>query len=480
MSKSNIINQQIIGLHNQGKTQREIKSFLHVGSDKVSSVIKHYNETGEILEEEKKERGRPNKCKNASLLTFITAQTVANRRVSCEFISKNWNFTNPVFAKVSTTTVWRSRHLLEYGYKPPKTRQKLTEAQIQKRNNFANSMLNEDIDFDKFVFSDESRICFGPDNRYIWYKRGEVDDSVYAEYEKQQFGLMVWGAIGKGFKSKLVICPRTVDGFGYRQVLRDSNFIPELNAIHGEGNWYFMQDGATPHTCRTSKQFVMKYTTSVSNWPANSPDLNPIEHLWSILKGRVHDENPETFDQFREIVIDAWNNIPQEIIDHLVDSFKARLLKTALCKGQHIVSCVFNIRIPLEEQYENMENEYEPITVIQPQCKTIVFDYDMRNNAKFTIEEDQLLLKLYTTIGPKWKKMEPYFDNRKSSQLRSRFVSLRGREELRRKKTENTESTQSSDTDISDIDAIDPDQVLASNSNSSFFEPLIGNINILE
>ncbi|VVC38994.1 Hypothetical protein CINCED_3A021106, partial [Cinara cedri] len=63
------------------------------------------------------------------------------------------------------------------------------------------------------------------------------------------------------------------------------------------------------------------------NWPARSPDLNPIEHLWDELKRRVrsHDPAPTTLQDLQYAVVAEWVNIPQERIVRLITSMKDRM-----------------------------------------------------------------------------------------------------------------------------------------------------------
>lgn len=70
-------------------------------------------------------------------------------------------------------------------------------------------------------------------------------------------------------------------------------------------------------------------------WPAQSPDLNPIENLWAILKRRlaVHERAPKNMDELWHRVHDEWNNISKENIQNLVESMPNRIKSVKKNKG---------------------------------------------------------------------------------------------------------------------------------------------------
>ena len=432
MAQENQINRAIIKLHfEEHKTYDQICSILRVGRSRVSECIKYYKDHQKIKPSSK--RGRPT-VKTPALLTYIMSQTLINRRISCLQIAEHYS---AEFSEISRASICRFRNELKLRYRPPKLRPHLNENQIGERYKFAQNLLRQNIDYRTFVFSDESKMMFTSDNRYIWYIPGENDDSVFDDQDKVKPWIMIWGAIGYNYKSPLIICPKSVTATQYKEVIKESKMIETLNSQRGEGNWVFQQDGATPHTAKSTRNFLHKRMAYIEQWPANSPDLNPIEHLWAILKYRILEEEPETFKDMLRIMKEEWDSLSMELINKLVLSFRKRLLLVSEHKGhaigQYIKSYDEESIVFIPDETVEMKQYIAPMNPNIPEV-------NIGRNDSFTLEEDLLLLRKYSELGPKWTKMTEFFTDRTANQLRNRYKHFRGKEdaeEKQRRKTTN-------------------------------------------
>ncbi|GBM55136.1 hypothetical protein AVEN_207022-1 [Araneus ventricosus] len=133
---------------------------------------------------------------------------------------------------------------------------------------------------------------------------------------------MVRGAISYDSRRTLVVIPRTLTANLYVSMVIQSVMLSFLNSIQGG---VFQQDNARPHTAVVTQHALQ--SVDMLPWPARSPDLSLIEHVWNII-GRQLQRHPHpalTVPVLIDQVQQAWNSIPQTDIRHLYDTMHARL-----------------------------------------------------------------------------------------------------------------------------------------------------------
>ncbi|GBO09858.1 hypothetical protein AVEN_14775-1 [Araneus ventricosus] len=98
-----------------------------------------------------------------------------------------------------------------------------------------------------------------------------------------------------------------------------------------------MDDNARPHCSRLVDYFLSDEGIFRMDWPAHSPNLNPIEHVWDILgrtdAGRL--SQPETIPQLQSYFLQEREKIPQSLIDNLIDSMPQRCATLLSVRGNH-------------------------------------------------------------------------------------------------------------------------------------------------
>ena len=218
----------------------------------------------------------------------------------------------------------------------------LTDRHRQARRNWAtNGAFLGRHPWRDVIFSDESRFCVSnSDGRVRVYRRqGErfQDDCVR---QCNRFGgpsVMVWGAINSNFRSQLVVIDGNLTSHRYINQVLQPVLMPLLAQHGGPNRFVFQQDNATPHSARDTQLFLQQNGVRVMPWPAMSPDMNCIEHLWDVLGRRIDRHIPHV--QTRADLIAAiqfhWNDIQQQQIRNLVTSMPRRLRACLAANGGH-------------------------------------------------------------------------------------------------------------------------------------------------
>ena len=187
------------------------------------------------------------------------------------------------------------------------------------------------------LFSDESRFMLRrADGRVRVYRRRNERFSANCVQECDRFGggsVMVWGGIHYGGRTALVQVAGALTGVRYRDEILQRHVVPLLNVNGG----IFQHDNARPHIARVCQDFLQQNNVNVLPWPACSPDLAPIEHLWDVLDRRIRTRNPppQTLQELFQALQNEWQNIPQRTIQRLVSSMRKRCIAVINARGGH-------------------------------------------------------------------------------------------------------------------------------------------------
>ena len=191
------------------------------------------------------------------------------------------------------------------------------------------------------LFSDESRFSLQSDNRriLIWRERGTRNYPAHVR-EVSQYGgggLMVWAGISVGRRTPLhIIRNGTLTALRYRDEILRPHVVP-MAADIGD-RFIFVDDNARPHRARLVDAMLRDEGIERMVWPASSPDLNPIEHVWDTLGRRIaaRPAPPTTLQQLEMALLEEWVDIPQAVVDNLIGSMQNRCAAVIAVHGDHM------------------------------------------------------------------------------------------------------------------------------------------------
>jgi transposase len=320
----------ILFLKRQKYSDREVAALLgDVSKATVSRVWCTYQD-GRSLYHVAPKSGRPHKLTHRD--ARFTALALAHNAADIQ---------RTYFPHVSASTV--RRRLRELGLRSYVHRRVplLKIRHLRARYGWARVRLSwTQAQWDDIIFSNESRFrLFGSDGR-LYYWRWPKSSPYDPHYTKKLVahgggGVMVCGCISREGVGRLRRIEGTMNAAKYVQILQDA-FLGSL------ADWCitpfditFQHDRDPKHTSRHAQRWLSESRVNVLPWPAGSPDLNIIEHVWSHLEQRLRSRSlpPQNQEQLWGALQEEWGNITPDYIGSLYDSLPRRVNEVVERKG---------------------------------------------------------------------------------------------------------------------------------------------------
>ncbi len=109
--------------------------------------------------------------------------------------------------------------------------------------------------------------------------------------------------------------------------------LPSADQLFKNADFVFQQDLAPAHTVKSTKSWLSDCGVGVLDCPANSPDLNPKENLWSIVKRKMRNKRPKNADKLKATVKETWASITPQQCHKLISSMSRRIEAVIKAKG---------------------------------------------------------------------------------------------------------------------------------------------------
>ena len=328
--------ERAIGQLLTGRRQIDVAAYFHVSQSVISRLWNSYRQTGTAARRPKS--GRPKKTTRAEDRRIVLS---AKRQRFVSAVTLNRQFERTSGVRISDQTLRLRLHAAGLHARRPAIRPRLTAEHRRIRLEFARDHVGwRRQRVRNVLFTDESKFCldFNDGRRRVWRQKNErYRDCCVAEHDRFGGGaVMVWGGICyDGVTDLHVIRDGSLTGVRYRDEILHPIVRPFAGAV-GE-NFMLMDDNARPHRARVVEAYLEGEGIERMDWPARSPDMNPIEHAWDVLQRRISARNPkpDTLQELADALVEEWRRIPLREIQTLVLSFGRRCQEVVRARGGH-------------------------------------------------------------------------------------------------------------------------------------------------
>lgn len=300
---------------------KELHQLTNIPLSTIKYNVQKIKKTGNVLH--KRGNGRPKKmgpAKSRKLKQYVHKDSSSSLRTLATKLSKDEE-------PISHMTV--GRRLKELGYKNalPIGTPMLTTDHKAKRMEWARKHLNDD--WQTTLFTDETAFHLFRNTIKQWFKGPKPIRPLPKNRQK----IFAWGGFCVKGKTSLFCFTEIMNAEFYVGILRQHH--SEIRRMLGR-RWRFQQDNDPKHTSRIAKKFLAETFPEVLDWPANSPDLNPIENLWSIVKRNVEKRIPANISELNQYLVEEWEKIPNSMLSNLALSMNRRCQMIIDSNGERI------------------------------------------------------------------------------------------------------------------------------------------------
>ena len=241
-------------------------------------------------------------------------------------------------ANVSPNTIYRALKSVGLKYFKKGNKPLLSKKIKKQRLDFAKKMINlTEEEWKNIIFTDETRVkVFGGDGKNgYWSKKRNINKA--RKVVKYGGGsIMLWSCFSFKGVGPIIEFTKTPKSKDYVSMLQQ-NWDKIINKCAQNMDFSWQQDNAPIHTSKEAKDFFKSKNIKVIDWPPYSPDLNPIQNLWSIVKQKLYNDDQILKksiigEKFKE----KWNSIDQNMCKTLITSMKKRLKLVEQAQGGSI------------------------------------------------------------------------------------------------------------------------------------------------
>lgn len=322
----------IVNMALRGYSLRRIGREVNKSHSTIQYIVDKFKNQGTVS-------NMPRKCKQRRLNEreerFLVRQIKRNPQLS---VPKLRPIVEHTFHKKMCNSTVR-RVLYKYGFhgRIPRKRPFVSRKNRILRLKFAKLHVNKPQEFwDKVIWSDETKInLFGSDGIHRVWRKPNMDNELTNTLPTVKHGgghVMLWGCMSSQGVGTIHFIDGTMDKFVYNNILKQ-NVKQSAEKMGMMAGFMFQQDNDSKHTAEINKLWLIWNVAKQLRTPPQSADLNPIEHLWAILKRRIRKSQVKSKHDLRRVITEEWEKITPDICKRLICSMQRRCEAVIKAKG---------------------------------------------------------------------------------------------------------------------------------------------------
>lgn len=328
---------RIISLRDRGISVKEISKNLRINENTIKKILRKWKQYDTIEDDPKS--GRPVAVSARSMRVLIRNIISKKVKTGTELakVAKDHYGIN-ICPKTARNILHKSGLKAMHGIRKPE----LTSEHKRIRLEFARAHVDWSVEqWKNIIFSDEVPITSRPMNtrNIIWTKTSNPlnPELIIPTIQGGGVKIMGWACVSKFGFHDMIRLEGTVNGEGYATIMNDY-LLPIVQQYFYNQPFQFQQDNATIHTAGVVTEFFQRHNINVVEWPAHSPDINIIEHVWVYLKKELY-KNPiannkeKLWQRVESVMKTMWSKEMTTKINDLYESLPRRMSAIIAARG---------------------------------------------------------------------------------------------------------------------------------------------------
>ncbi|CAM4767642.1 unnamed protein product [Rotaria magnacalcarata] len=327
---------ECIVLRKTGASYRTIGTILGISRASVQRALERFEEIGSY--QDRHRCGRPKKVngQNGHILKDLTQDSVSRSSACKAMMQLNESLEKSICRRTFINYLEECNFEYEVKIKKPCLNKKHKEARLQ----WCSEHLNWTVDdWKQVLFSHESTfyIIESSSGEFIRHIEDEKTKqcSMWVNGRGESLRVGFWGIITWKGTGCCAIYRENINSDVYCDIL-DNYLVPTIHINSMEHNFIFQHDNASFCRSKQTQAKLRELNARVLKWPIKSPDLNPIEHLFSIINSRLRTRKILSLKELIDNLSSEWSSIPSQLCENLVFSMPQRIQKCLAEYGNSI------------------------------------------------------------------------------------------------------------------------------------------------